>query len=81
MPEINKIFNIFYKIKQEFGGYIADFLSYWSVRIYLLIILVINIIIWVVAVNINNKIDTEKIALHYNVDFGIILSAVRKRFI
>ena len=66
-----KISNIFYQKRQLIKDYFFNSLSDLNVKIYLAILLALNVVIWVISIIINSSIDDKQIALHYNVDFGI----------
>ncbi|MEA3398307.1 MAG: hypothetical protein U9R06_01025 [Patescibacteria group bacterium] len=68
-----KLYNLIYSAKQKISDYFFDFFSYLFFKVYLFTLLIINIFLWLAANYINKNIDSEKIALHYNVDFGINL--------
>ncbi len=74
MVNIQKILNYLYlgiyNIREQFG----DLLSLFYVRIYLIIILGLNLLncFFVYVININIA-DKNSVILHYNVDFGIDL--------
>ena len=73
MAEYSKLANFIRGCSKKLSRSLAMVFAYWYVRIYLVIILIINILVWVVARFIASTIDLPKIALHYNVDFGIDL--------
>ena len=52
-------------------GLIFDLLSYFYIKIYLVILFLLNISIWALSFFIDSRIEGQQIALHYNVDFGI----------
>ncbi|MFH0891996.1 MAG: hypothetical protein V1867_04405 [Candidatus Falkowbacteria bacterium] len=69
-----KIFSLFYGQEHIFSGMKDNFLRsfyYRHVKIYSFVLLAVNAIIWLIARFIGSNIDTDQIALHYNVDFGI----------
>jgi len=68
-----KLYNAFYSIKQQISDYLLDLFSYLFVKIYLIILILINLSLWLIAGYINNNLNSDQIALHYNVDFGINL--------
>jgi len=49
----------------------------YSVRVYLILFFIWQIIIWMQAALINKSLTGDLVALHYNVDFGIDLIAPR----
>jgi len=50
---------------------IFDLLSFFYIKIYLIILTLLNIAIWALSFFIDSRIEGQQIALHYNVDFGI----------
>jgi len=70
----HKILSLFYGQEHVLSGLKDNFLRsfyYRHVKIYSFVLLVINAIIWAIARFVDSNIDTDQIALHYNVDFGI----------
>lgn len=77
-----KLYNKLYSIKLKISEYSFDLFSYLFIKIYLSIVLAINIFLWFAAAYINNNLNSEQIALHYNVDFGInLIGSPKKIFI
>lgn len=68
---IAKIFNNILYSREKWYKNFLYFLKYTFIRIYLVILLIFNGIIWYSAIYIDTHIKEERIALHYNVDFGI----------
>jgi hypothetical protein len=68
-----KFSNFFYKIRRDWLSGWVDLFSFLHVKIYLLIIIILNLAIWLSTRYIAKAIGSELIALHYNVDFGINL--------
>jgi hypothetical protein len=75
MPDFSKFFNYIYSSRnlvwQKIKDYFFEITSYLFVKIYLIILLIINLLIWYVAQYIYKAIESEQIALHANIDFGI----------
>ena len=82
MFDIAKILNYFYLFRRNLRKNTVDLFSYLFVKIYLVILPIINFFIWLGTYRIYNQTQTPQIALHYNVDFGIDLyDDVKKIFI
>lgn len=70
--DYSSLLNLFAKNKKKnIAKRIAIFLSPVYIKAYLIFLTIINLFIWSTAYYINSKIDNERMALHYNVDFGI----------
>ncbi len=73
MADLSKVYSyidiIFQKISRIFFGAL-DFLF---IKVYLSILIVLNLFIWLSAFMISNKIEGDLMILHYNVDFGVDL--------
>jgi hypothetical protein len=68
---MNKILSIYYQLRQSLAERFFTVFNSLAVRIYLSILLVLNVIIWIVARYIALVVDADQIALHYSVGFGI----------
>lgn len=68
---MNKFFRLYYSIKDSTKEKLAMALAAWTVKIYLAIILLLNLAMWIGASYIARKVGTEQMALHYSVGFGI----------
>jgi len=73
MLNLSKILNSFYILRQNASVSFSTLLSLLNVKIYLIILAVINFSCWFLARYIDSEIDQAQIALHYSVDFGIDL--------
>jgi hypothetical protein len=71
MSIIEKLQKLFYQKKEPLGQAMVRAFSPLFVKIYIAVLLVLNAFIWYLAYFIYKEVDTELIALHYNVDFGI----------
>lgn len=70
---LSRIINYYYLGKQKFTEATLRLFSFFYVKIYLTIIILLNILNWIVAVTINRQVSQNEIVLHYNVDFGVNL--------
>ncbi len=70
---VEKFYNGLYSIKRQISDYSLDLFSRLFIRVYLLILILINASLWIISYYINSNLNSEEIALHYNVDFGINL--------
>ncbi len=68
---MNKIISIYYRIKQNTAEIFFITFNSLAVKIYLSILLVLNIIIWITARYVAVVVGANQIALHYSVGFGI----------
>lgn len=71
MLNISKLSIQLQSAKKEINDILSDLLAYLYVKIYLGFLIFTNIIIWLMSFFIDSKIDSDQMALHYNVDFGI----------
>lgn len=77
-----KLLNYFHLSRQSLGEIILDLLSFFYVRIYLIILLTINLLNWIVAFTINKNVSQDLVFLHYNVTFGVnLIGSVIKVYI
>ncbi|RLC36761.1 hypothetical protein DRH27_04755 [Candidatus Falkowbacteria bacterium] len=73
MINLTKILNNFYILRQNVLASFSALFAFLNVKIYLIILFIINLTCWFFARYINSAIDQAQIALHYSVDFGIDL--------
>lgn len=71
MNFLSKIINQLYVVGYNIRKYFSMIVSETYVKVYLIVIVVLNAIVWFAASSIKDKISSERMALHYNVDFGI----------
>lgn len=71
MLQLAKLLNYFCLLRQKITGYLTESWCFLYIRLYLIILLIINLVSWIFALYIDWKIDEKQIALHYSVDFGI----------
>ncbi len=79
MFNLSKFINFLYFFRQNFISFFSKLFSYLYIKIYLILLFILNITIWSTAYFIDARIDEELIALHYNVDFGINLIGEAKK--
>lgn len=61
---------------------ILNLLSFFCARVYLAVLLGLNLLDWLVAYAINKNVSQNLIVLHYNVDFGVnLIGAVKKIYL
>lgn len=58
---------------------ILNFLSFFYARVYLAVLLGLNLLDWLAAYAINKNVSQNLIVLHYNVDFGVNLIGGAKK--
>jgi hypothetical protein len=68
---MNKLVNFYYLARQKIAESLSQVWSSRFVRIYLFLLLIINIFIWIGARYVAVVVDANQIALHYSVGFGI----------
>ena len=73
MLNLTKIRGLIYDRKKGLGQALKIVLSYWYIRIYLIITVLLNAVIWLLSRFITKALGLPQIALHYNIDFGIDL--------
>ena len=56
---------------KNLAKHIVNFFELLYVKVYLIILIILNLFSWFTSYYINLKIDNDRMALHYNVDFGI----------
>lgn len=70
MLKFTQIINYYYILKQGTALFFSRLFEQLYIRIYLFVLLAINLGNWILARYIDSQIDEKMIALHYNVDFG-----------
>ncbi len=71
MFDFSKFVNDFYFFKSRAKFQFLEFLKELAIKLYLFFISFINILEWFLAGYILKQGEGKRIALHYNVDFGI----------
>ena len=74
-----KLSNFLMFFRQNIKNYFFDPIFYLYIKIYLFVLLFINMISWLTAGYLNTQMDGGLLALHYNVDFGINLVGEAKK--
>ncbi|MFH1428086.1 MAG: hypothetical protein ABIG60_06225 [Patescibacteria group bacterium] len=65
----------------SFSGF-KEIINFFYVRIYLIIIIGLNLFLWLVSYLIKINVSQELIILHYNIDFGVdLIGSVNKIYI
>lgn len=79
--EINwlKLLNIIHFGRLNGREMILNFLSFFYARVYLAVLLGLNLLNWFAAYAINKNVSQNLIVLHYNVDFGVNLIGGAKK--
>jgi hypothetical protein len=52
---------------------IKNLFSYFFIRIYLVVLIILNLFFWIVVIIMRHYLNQDIAILHYNVDFGIDL--------
>lgn len=73
MISLNKILGHYYITKKIIKESFIELFSFFYVRVYFVMLFVLNIFLWAMARYIITEVDQPQIALHYSVDFGIDL--------
>ncbi len=68
---MDKLLNFYYLIKHNIIEQVTAAISSLSVKIYLVLLLILNVLIWIGAKYIAAMVNADQIALHYSVGFGI----------
>ena len=77
-----KSLNYFYSSSRILRGAVLNLFSFVCVRLYLSILLGLNLLNWMVAFIINNNVSQNLVILHYNVNFGVnLIGSVRRVYI
>ncbi len=71
MLSVGQIFHYFQIAKRQVYNIFDDLFFFFFFKIYLGIFLFLNLALWIFVFYIKKIIDEPRIALHYNVDFGI----------
>ena len=71
MLSLGQITHYLQLLKRQINNIFSDLFFFFFFRVYLGIFLFLNSVLWIVAIYIKKIIDEPRIALHYNVDFGI----------
>jgi hypothetical protein len=82
MLDLSKFYEFFYSFRQKFSEGASYLLSFLFVRLYFIILLGLNLLIWISVYLINSGVSQDLIVLHYNVDFGVdLIGGVKRLFI
>lgn len=82
MLYLTKVYNYLFLAKQKVFGIFGEALRFFHVRIYLVLLLAGNLVLWLATYYINVSVSQSLVVLHYNVDFGIdLIGEVKKVFI
>jgi len=74
-----KLLNYFHLGRQTLGSMALDLLDFFCVRLYLIILLGLNLLNWLAAVTISSNVSQNLVVLHYNVNFGVdLIGSVRR---
>src|SRR4030042_6212663 len=71
MLNLAKISELLQVGRQKFSDNVKDTLSYGYVKLHLSLLILMNASLWLAARFFVVRIAADKVALHYNVDFGI----------
>ncbi|MFH1522266.1 MAG: hypothetical protein ABIE43_00425 [Patescibacteria group bacterium] len=71
MFDISRYYNIFTLGYQKFFSSVFYLISFFYIRIYLIISIGLNLFLWLASYLIKINVSQDLIVLHYNVDFGV----------
>ncbi len=82
MLDLAKFYENFYLTRQKIFKVISYIFSFFYIRIYLIIVLGLNLAIWLAVYFININVSQDLVILHYNVNFGVdLIGNVKRIFI
>ncbi|MDD5031854.1 MAG: hypothetical protein PHR36_02290 [Patescibacteria group bacterium] len=73
MFDLSKFQENFYLSRQKFFGALSYLSGYFFIRLYFIVLLGLNLLIWLIAYFINKSVSQDLVVLHYNIDFGVDL--------
>lgn len=73
MLKFLNILNYFHLGKYQFAETVKDLFGFFYIRLYLIIIIGINLLNWLFVFIININVSQNLVVLHYNIDFGVNL--------
>lgn len=77
-----KLLNNFHLARHSSWEFIVDLLSFFYVRMYLIIIIGLILLNWLFVYIININVSQDLVVLHYNVDFGVnLIGSVKQIYI
>ena len=77
-----KLLNYFHLSRESLGEMALNMLSFFYVKIYLIVLLALNLLNWLTAFIINKNVSQDLVFLHYNVTFGVnLIGSVKKVYI
>ncbi|MDP2708678.1 MAG: hypothetical protein Q8O93_01325 [bacterium] len=68
-----KLVNFLYLVREQAAGLVLYLIRFVFVRIYLILLLILNSANWLLAYYINRNVSQELVILHYNVNLGVNL--------
>ncbi len=71
MQILNRFFNIVDKSRKDLRAIFFVSLKQLHIKIYLILFLILNSVVWIIVKYIDLEIDRDKIALHFNIESGI----------
>ena len=82
MPDLSKFYDNFYLLRQKFFGAISYLFGYFFIRLYFIVLLGLNLLIWLIVYFINVSVSQDLVVLHYNIDFGVdLIGSVERIYI
>ncbi|MDD5032455.1 MAG: hypothetical protein PHR36_05485 [Patescibacteria group bacterium] len=79
MADLSRFQENFYSLRQKFFGTFSYLSGFFFIRLYFIVLLGINLLIWLAAYFINVSVSQDLVVLHYNIDFGVDLIGSVKR--
>jgi len=82
MFKLSQIYNNILSLQRGSLSFASLILSFFYIRLYLILLIGLNLFIWLVAYYININVSQDLIVLHYNINFGVdLIGSVKKIFI
>ena len=73
MLDLSKIYNFIHTRRKDIHREFLSIFEYFFIRVYTVVIFLLNLIIWLIARKMNNNVSQDLVILHYNIDFGVDL--------
>ena len=82
MQGLSRLYENISLIRQNLLNIIFHVFSFFYFRIYLILVLGLNLLIWLLSYYVNMQVSQDLVILHYNVDFGVdLIGNVKEIFI
>ncbi|MDD5294703.1 MAG: hypothetical protein PHP21_02165, partial [Patescibacteria group bacterium] len=82
MPDLSRFYENSYLLRQKFFGAVSYLSGYFFIRLYFIVLLGLNLLIWLTAYFITASVSQDLVVLHYNIDFGVdLIGSVQRIYI